>query len=136
MLFTHSPCYQQYADSLHIETSTEYTTNKYGLPILKSMFHTVTHKYSYDYIGYLNSDILIHPDLFSVLDTVSKGVKDGTFPPSFVLASRVANVNLKRSMSVYCQFKRSCRMMFTKLKKHSKIRTPTSAVCILETTNE
>ena len=131
MLFTNSPCYEQYASTNHIETSSEFKVNKFGLPILKTMFETVTHKYTYDYLGYLNSDILIHPDIFSVLDTVSNAVKDGIFPPSFILASRVANVNVRRSMSVFCQFKRSCRIMFAKLKKYSKIRTPTSAVRII-----
>ena len=94
------------------------------------MFTMVNSKYSYDYIGYLNSDILIHPGIFSVLDTVSEAVRIGKFPPSYILASRVGNSKMRIKMGEACNVPKDCLNAFTRYRRYSKMRTPTSAVCI------
>ena len=128
VVFTNSSCYMSYASSLHMETSSEYQTNKYGLPILKSMLITVRNRYSYDYIGYLNNDILVHPGIFDVLDTVSKAVRNGELSPSFILASRVANSNNRLPMRTLCQFNHTCLKAFKTYQNTAEMRTPTSVV--------
>lgn len=41
--------------------------NKYGLPLLSSIMQDLRSISNSSYIGYINSDILIHPDSFSLL---------------------------------------------------------------------
>lgn len=45
--------------------------NKYGLPLLSSIMQDLRSISNSSYIGYINSDILIHPDSFSLLKFVT-----------------------------------------------------------------
>lgn len=128
ILFTKSCVYQKYAQSKQIEILDDYEENKYHLPILLSMFNAVRRRYSYDYIGYLNSDILIHPGIFGVLKVTTEAVANHTFPPKLVLASRVTRANIRKSAGNICSHREHCNRFFSNLQKNSKMRTPTSAV--------
>ena len=46
--------------------------NKYGLPLMSSILQDLRSISNYTYIGYINSDILLNPDSFSLLKFVSK----------------------------------------------------------------
>lgn len=47
----------------------------YGLPILRYLLMDAQSLSNSSYIGYINSDILIHPDTFSILGFISKRKK-------------------------------------------------------------
>ena len=91
------------------------------------MLQQVYNDYSYKYIGYLNSDILLNPNVFSILQTVSQGIRNHRIPANVVLASRVGNIHVLRSIHD-CSTINSCKKFFASLRKQVKMRTPTSAV--------
>ena len=126
-MFTTSVSLQSYLKQYHIETRRTVERNKYGLPLLKSMLQQIYDDYSYEYIGYLNSDILLNPSVFSILQTVSQGIKYHRIPPNVVLASRVGNIPVPHSIHG-CNTIHSCKKFFASLRKLVKMRTPTSAV--------
>ena len=44
--------------------------NEYNLPLVKSLLLTLRDCFSSDYYGYLNSDILLSPDVFYILESL------------------------------------------------------------------
>ena len=59
-------------------------TNFKGLPIVREMFTAMKKLYKAEYYGYVNSDILLSPSLFSVLSSLSSHyekneLSDGVF---------------------------------------------------------
>ena len=57
----------------HVRNVTHRTN--YGLPILKFLLMDVQSLSNSSYIGYINSDILIHPETFSILGFMSRRKK-------------------------------------------------------------
>ena len=49
--------------------------SEYGLPVLSYLLRDVQKISSDPYIGYINSDILLNPDVFSVLNFISSKKK-------------------------------------------------------------
>lgn len=52
-------------------------TNKYGLPIITSLYSRAHEILTGSYYGYVNSDILIQPTIFTILDYCQKQVEKG-----------------------------------------------------------
>lgn len=52
-------------------------TNKYGLPIITSLYSKAYEVLQGSYYGYVNSDILIQPTIFTIMDYCQKQVEKG-----------------------------------------------------------
>ena len=132
VLFTTSPGLIAYAKELKIETTSEMEVNKFNMPILNSFFAFIKkQQYTYDYIGYMNSDILLHPGIFHLLDSTTFYIQQKHLPPNVELASRVAN-----TISFFgpprCQNIKLCFKHFELMKLRMRMRTPTSAVLLID----
>lgn len=67
-----------FAQPLGIYCEGKYELNPYGMPLASYMFNRTKHLVEADYYGYINSDIVISPNIFEVLE-LSKGlVASGT----------------------------------------------------------
>ena len=64
IVFTTSPDVIHFCNILNITTMNISEVNKYGIPTLKSMVKDARQLYNSSYIMYINSDILINPDIF------------------------------------------------------------------------
>lgn len=92
------------------------------------MLQSIQDSYSYDYIGYLNSDILLHPGVFRVLDSVTLSIQQKVLVPNVILASRVSNSKYYRNMVGACQTLPTCLKQFAAIRTQSTMRSLTSAV--------
>ena len=63
-------------------------TNKYCLPIITSLFSRAGETLKADYYGYINSDILIEPSIFSVLDYCKDQVDKGALSEQVGMVTR------------------------------------------------
>lgn len=83
-------------------------TNKYGLPIITSLFSRAGETLKADYYGYINSDILIEPSIFSVLDfckeQVSKGILSeqvGIWEQDVINSMKLVVVYMRETSSIF-----------------------------------
>ena len=51
----------------NITTVKEIEVNEYGMPVLKAMIEQTRQIYDSDYVIYINSDILLNPNIFRVI---------------------------------------------------------------------
>lgn len=129
ILFTDSPSLIQYAQMCNITVMTNVSRNKYRMPFFNSMMMRALNTYNASFYGYLNSDILVNPRVFSLLPTISEKLSNGEFPPILELASRVRMVNSFlqpddfSSISKFINAMNKC--------PNCKLRTPYSFVCML-----
>ena len=56
-----------YCQGLGIITQPVPKTNEFGMPVLKNMIIQARRVFDSDYVIYINSDILINPDLFRAI---------------------------------------------------------------------
>ena len=71
VVFTNNTEVKTLCSSMNVNTSPVPEVNMYGIPVLKSMVTTARQQYPNDYILYINSDNLIHPELFSAISSIS-----------------------------------------------------------------
>lgn len=67
VVFTQSPKIIKHCQGLGITTQPVPRTNEYGMPELKSMVMEARKVFDSDYVIYINSDILINPDVFRAI---------------------------------------------------------------------
>lgn len=70
IVFTNTTETIELCNTMNISTLRITGYNKFGIPILSSMLESVRRLYQSDYFIYINSDILLNPKLFTVLNTV------------------------------------------------------------------
>ena len=77
--FTNSLCIKLYCQSLNITTISGYQydtlrfliicrTNQFGLPYVRDLLLTLKDGYSAQYYGFINSDVLLSPSIFPILE--------------------------------------------------------------------
>lgn len=92
VIFTNSAALSQLAKEKDILVVNNVTKNPYGLPLVNEMFLSVKRAISSKFYGYINSDILIHPRVFSLLPKIYDKIIKKKFSPSLELASRVRQI--------------------------------------------
>lgn len=127
VVFSDSLAVHQLSEFLHLECRNSTEKNVFGLPVLKTMLKAIQDSYSYDYIGYLNSDILLHPGVFRVLDSVTLSIQQNDLVPDVILASRVANAKYENIVGA-CENLSECLERFASIRSRSRMRSLTSAV--------
>lgn len=93
VVFTDSPSLKRFAEIYNLTVMTDVARNEYRMPYFNSMMMRVFNTYNASFYGFLNSDILMNPRVFSLLPTISEKLRNGTFPPILELASRVRVTN-------------------------------------------
>ena len=51
------------------------------MPLIRYMYNRTSHIVSSDYYGYINSDIVVTPNIFETLDFIENMVKEGKVKP-------------------------------------------------------
>lgn len=64
------------------------------MPFVRKMFERMKNLINAEYYGYMNSDILLHPDVFQMLSLIEAKRKNGLIPNNFALVCRVKNSNM------------------------------------------
>lgn len=98
------------------------------MPVIKEMLNTLKNEYQSKFYGYMNSDILLHYRVFSLLPLVTKRMKSRNLPANVVLASRVTVVDPDFQISDFSSLE-SCRSAFEK-ERMGYLRSNVTAVWI------
>ena len=93
IVFTNSKAVKDFASAHKVITMNNAARNEYGLPIVRSFFEIALNKFNASFYGYLNSDVVLNPRIFSLLPTVKGLIKKGTLSPRLELGSRVRMTN-------------------------------------------
>ena len=72
VVYTNTPTVSRYARRLGFHQREIIHVNQYGLPILKWILLDAQMNYNAQQLMYINSDILINPDLFKVSQTMNE----------------------------------------------------------------
>lgn len=64
LVYTETNQIIEYCASIGVDTSIIPKKNEYNIPILKDMVLTARQRYNCEYVIYINSDILINPNVF------------------------------------------------------------------------
>lgn len=72
LVVSSSPSIRLLCKKLNIETVSKVESNPYGLPYVRSLLEELKKHYDSDYYGYINSDILISPNIFFILNGLQK----------------------------------------------------------------
>ena len=78
VVYTNSKLVRSFAQPLGIYCEGKYELNPYGMPLASYMFNRTKYLVNADYYGYINSDIIISPNLFEILELSKKLVESGT----------------------------------------------------------
>lgn len=89
VVFSNSTSIKEFGRQHNVSVITGIPHNEYGLPFVNEMFISVYRSYNASFYGFVNSDVLMNPRVFSLLSEVSQLVSNGTFPSATALASRV-----------------------------------------------
>lgn len=93
IVFTNSKAVMDFASALNVTTINNMTRNEYGLPVVRSFFEISLNRFKASFYGYLNSDVVLNPRVFSLLPTIKEMIKNGTLSPLLELGSRVRMTN-------------------------------------------
>ena len=89
ILFTNNQDIIRFFEHSVCRVITDFKRNPYGLPYIYSMYSIASTVYKAKYYGYLNSDILIEPVVFPVLNYLDKQARAGSISRYHELAGRV-----------------------------------------------
>lgn len=78
VVFTNSPIIVRFCASLGIYSEGNYGVNPFNMPLASYMFNRTRQFVDADYYGYINSDIIVSPNLFDVLRRCQSLAAKGT----------------------------------------------------------
>ena len=76
-MYTNSKLVIQTCDSMGIYSEGDYDVNTFGMPFASYMYKRTQVLVKADYYGYINSDIIVSPNLFDILKKCGKLAKKG-----------------------------------------------------------
>ena len=77
IVYTNSKILARICASLGIYSEGNYGVNIYGMPLVAYMYNRTRTLAEADYYGYINSDIIVSPNLFEVLSACDRLAKKG-----------------------------------------------------------
>lgn len=93
IIFTHTPAIIDHATKLKIATYSDYEISAFGLPTARYMLQYMKSNYPSEYIGYMNSDIILSPNLVNVLSYLNHLVYTGSLSPKHLIAGRAIEIS-------------------------------------------
>ena len=114
---------------LNILTEPIQEVNPYGMPILRSMLLYIQEHYDVDQYIYINSDILLNPNVFNTIQIINENIRQGILPSSVELISQVKAISyiLTLQNNTYEEFSN----YFHSIRNKGRLRDIYSAVLIL-----
>lgn len=91
VVFSNSTDIKEFGRQHNISVISDVAHNAYNMPYVNEMLLSVYRSYNASFYGFLNSDVLMNPRVFSLLSEVSNQLSSGAFPSATLLASRVRN---------------------------------------------
>ena len=80
ILFSHSPSIVRFARRQNVTVISEYQTNPFDLPYVRDLYLQASHRFHARFYGYLNSDIILSPSIFSLLQQVTRRMDERLLP--------------------------------------------------------
>ena len=118
--FNHSVC----------KVITDFKRNPYGLPYIYSMYSIASTVYKAKYYGYLNSDILIEPVVFPVLNHLDKQARAGSISHYHELAGRVHPIDTTSLPTGFSTLEEMEKCFAEAKEKGYPLRNSWTAVCV------
>ena len=78
VVFTNSPGIVRFCASLGIYSEGNYGVNPFDMPLASYLFNRTRQFVDADYYGYINSDIIVSPNLFEILQLCKELAAEGT----------------------------------------------------------
>lgn len=89
IVFSDSEAVKDFATANNVLTVSNVARNKYGLPIITSLYERAYNIVNGSFYGYINSDIILNSHIFSLLHNVTNLIDQGKLSPLLELAARV-----------------------------------------------
>ena len=99
IMFSKTPAIYRLCRQQGVEVEPDYRHNRYNLPVLRNMLLYAQSVYTSKYYAYINSDILISPDVFAALKITVQLTKKGELR-SMVAAFALSLAALHRRQSL------------------------------------
>lgn len=80
ILFSYSPSIVRFARRQNVTVISEYQTNPFDLPYVRDLYLQASHRFHARFYGYLNSDIILSPSIFSLLQQVKRRMDERSLP--------------------------------------------------------
>ena len=71
LVFSPSPQMERLCNLLNIKVVKNISRNEYGVPFVRGMLETMKKLVHADYYGYMNSDILLNPEVFNTIPIIN-----------------------------------------------------------------
>ena len=81
LVFTNTQNIISLAKRLNVKTVSRYPVNPYHMPYIREMYVTAKQTFSSRYYGYINSDILLSPNIMDVIKIAVHNVQLGKLNP-------------------------------------------------------
>ena len=130
ILFTNNQDIIRFFEYSVCKIITDFKRNPYGLPYIYSMYSIASTVYKAKYYGYLNSDILIEPVVFSVLNYLDKQARAGSISPYHELAGRVHPIDTASLPTGFSTLEEMEKCFAEAKEKGYELRNPWTAVCV------
>lgn len=102
--------------------------NAYNLPFVSHIMNYLVEHVNASYYGYMNSDILFHPDVFKIIPVIHDKIQRSILPNNIGLISCVRDVKYRFSVKDFSSYK-SLQKVFHR-GKEGKMRNPFSIVSL------
>lgn len=122
IVFTTSPIIIDYCNQHNLTVITTFERNQFNLPQVNSLFIEMVNRVNASFYGYMNSDILIHPNVFNLLPVIHTKIENGVLPTDVGLVSSVfeSKTNYETNDFASCE---SLKSIFEKKKKKGHMRS-------------
>lgn len=122
VVFTQSNAVKTEALHYNLTVLTIFSRNVYGLPLISSIFEIMKENINADNYGYMNSDILLNPKIFTLLKNKQMlGIENNT-----LLVERVLEVGFPFSVTDFSTMKR-INQVLSRNYPNSRLRNSLSA---------
>lgn len=81
IVYTNSPNLVGFAKRYHVLTISHYGTNPFRMPLVRDMFLRAKATFSASYYGYINSDILLSPNIMEAITVAAYNAQLGLISP-------------------------------------------------------
>lgn len=130
LVFSSSQQMERFCNLLNIKVVKNISRNEYGVPFVRGMLETMKKLVHADYYGYMNSDILLNPNVFNTIPIINDNIRQGNLPSSVELISQVKSLppTFIPRENTYEEFSK----YFHSVRKRGRLRGSYSAVLILQ----
>ena len=129
IVFTTSHSLLSFCTSKNITVIQKMSRNEFGLPFVKDMLIELRARYNSSYYGYMNSDILLNPNVISVLKGISERINNKKYPYTIGITCTVKDVDYPFDSSDFYSMN-STKLLFIKNYTRSRMRGSASKVIL------